>query len=336
MSMPHLSIRLLAAFFLVGHLAAATADVMEREVSFKNGDVTLAGTLLVPSGLGTHPSLVMMPGSGDETRNDFIDQARAFAAQGLITLVYDKRGVGKSQGSWADESLDDLAGDAAAAMHLLRSIPEVDPKHIGAWGISQSGWVLPRLAKQAPDLAFVICVTGGGTTPREVEEYCYDNELAHAGFSQTDRDAVHVSVEEYMQYLATGEDRESLLQKIRAAKAEKWSSIVDLGRVLPDASGREKWAWVASYDPLSDTASMRMPVLVMLGGRDPFTPTQGAFLGWQRALGSAGDPADLIMEYPYATHGIRINGHDMQAAPIYAPGYLDVQFAWLRSIGMLH
>lgn len=337
MKTAHLFTCLLALSALAGCLTAHTgpAPLQEREVTFEDNGITLAGTLLEPASPGPHPAMLLMPGSGSETRDGLLDLARSFAAQGMVTLVYDKRGDGKSQGSWVHESLDDLASDAATAIRLLRTTPGVDAARVGAWGISQSGWVLPRLVKQLPDLAFVICVTGGGTTPREVEVYGYDKELTHARFTQSDKDAALGLVDRYMRYLATGADRAGLEAAIQASHKERWSSVVELERVMPDEVDRDKWTWVATYDPAADMAAMHMPVLVLLGGRDTFTPTADALTGWHLALTAAGNPADLILEFPSAMHGIRTNGHDMHVTPVYAEGYLEEQLTWLRRIRML-
>ena len=92
---------------------------------------------------------------------------------------------------------------------------------------------------------------------------------------------------------------------------------------------------VATYDPAADIAAMHMPLLVMLGGSDPFSPSGTAFQRWQEGLAIAGDAHDLVIVYPRAGHGIRTNGHDMHSAPVYAPGYMQFQFAWLREAGVL-
>jgi dienelactone hydrolase len=324
------------ALFLGLSSPALAFDVTDREVIFPHGDAQLSGTLFSPAAPGAYPAMVLMPGSGAETRDSLLSLAREFAAEGMVTLVYDKQGTGKSGGNWTTESLDDLAGDALAAIQLLRALPGVDAHRIGAWGISQSGWVLPRLALQYPDIPFIICVTGGGTTPREVEYYGYRNELLHNGFTEADWEAARPLVDQYMQYLATGEGRDALLKAIQDAKSRKWSAVVNLGRVLPDEPDRSKWAWVATYDPTADVQTLRMPVLVLLGGRDPFTPSGHALQLWHEALAVAGNPSDKVISYPIAGHGIRTNGHDMTGVAVYAPGYLQDQFAWLRTIGVLH
>jgi dienelactone hydrolase len=330
-------VQLLSVLALLPSLSslAVALDVAMRDVQFAHADVQLSGTLFSPVTPGLFPAMVLMPGSGAETRAPLVDMARIFASQGMVTLVYDKQGVGKSAGDWTRESLDDLAGDALAALQLLNTLPNVDAHRLGAWGISQSGWVLPRLAIKNPDIAFIICITGGGATPRQVEYFRYRNEMLHGGLSEADWEAASKLVDQYMQYLATGHDRDALLKAIERAEGQKWASIVNLRRVMPADADRAKWSWVTLYDPAADIQILRMPVLVFAGGRDPFVPSNMAVQRWVEDLAIAGNPHDMVISYPSAGHGIRMNGHDMHTAPIYAPGYLEEQFKWLREIGVL-
>jgi dienelactone hydrolase len=128
------------------------------EVTFRNGDATLAGTLASPATPGRHPAVVLLQGSGPETRwgtNRFI--ADRFARAGIVTLIFDKRGTGGSTGDWRTADFDALAGDALAGMALLRARPEVDAGRIGLHGHSQGGIVAPIAAALAGGaVAFVV------------------------------------------------------------------------------------------------------------------------------------------------------------------------------------
>lgn len=314
--------------------ATGRAAISERDVTFAHGDATLAATLLAPAGGGPHPGVIFMPGSGAQTREPLLGIARQLAEQGMVALVYDKQGSGKSGGSWIREGLDDLAGDARAAIGFLENQPEVDAHAIGAWGISQSGWVVPRLARQYP-LRFAIVVTGGAVTPREVERFGYEARLRHAGVGDAERRLSAALVERYLNYLANGDDRSGLLAALRDSESQAWGKALGIARVLPDEADRAKWSWVGTYDPAPDIRALQMPVLVLLGARDPFVPAGEAMARWADALAATGNRADQVNVYPAAGHGIRTNGHDMQTPPVYAPGYLSDQTRWLESIGVL-
>jgi hypothetical protein len=110
-----------------------------EEVSFRNGDVTLSGTLLLPLTKGPHPAVVFLHGSGAEGREATRFLAEYFTEHGIASLIYDKRGVGKSTGDWQRSDFADLAADAIAAVRFVQQRNEIDPKKIGIHGHSQAG-----------------------------------------------------------------------------------------------------------------------------------------------------------------------------------------------------
>jgi dipeptidyl aminopeptidase/acylaminoacyl peptidase len=114
-----------------GALAAskpAAATVREVDFVWRNGDVRLAGELLLPSGRGPHPAVVMLHGSGPATREDFRRQARFLAGRGLAAVIFDKRDSGGDGYSYAD-----LTGDARAAVRALGRRREIRRRGIAVW-----------------------------------------------------------------------------------------------------------------------------------------------------------------------------------------------------------
>src|SRR5215472_10019071 len=85
----------------------------EEEVTFRNGDVTLAGTVIIPKGPGPHPAVVVTHGAGPDGRQKpaYNSDGYFFAHHGVAALIYDKRGVGRSTGEYQTASLEDLADD---------------------------------------------------------------------------------------------------------------------------------------------------------------------------------------------------------------------------------
>jgi hypothetical protein len=78
--------------FILRRTVAKPLPYNAVDVSFHNGPVTLAATLCIPRSPGLHPAVVLLQGSGGETRwgtNRFI--ADRFARSGIAALVYDKR-----------------------------------------------------------------------------------------------------------------------------------------------------------------------------------------------------------------------------------------------------
>jgi pimeloyl-ACP methyl ester carboxylesterase len=319
-----------AALFFVATLSGAE-KANEREVTFQNNDVKLAGTLLLPATPGVHPGIVMVHGSGPETRMDVRQLGEGAVRFGYAALIYDKRGTGASTGSWIESSLDDLADDVIAGAAFLKTQPEIDAHHVGAWGVSQAGWVIPRAVARQPDaFAFAIVVTGGGLRPADVERYDYAAALDRMQVTPEQKKEGMALVDRYLTYLKNGQDRAGLLQAIKGTRGQTWYTALNIGRVVPDEASRAKWSWVPELEPKEDIAKMRLPVLVMLGGRDRPTLTAEMSQRWRSSLASNMDAT--IVEMVNAGHGMVVGAHHMNGeAHSYAPGYLEMVDGWLRA-----
>ncbi|MEU4572703.1 dienelactone hydrolase family protein [Nonomuraea sp. NPDC023979] len=159
---------------------AGTRDVRSSEVTFTGaGGVTLHGTVVAPpQAKGRRPAIVMVHGAGPVTRDEFRDEAEAYARRGVVALIYDKRTEGYSP---VRRDYGMLAADALAAVRTLRARPEVDPHRVGIWGLSEGAWVAPVAAVRSPQVAFLIVAGAVGTTPARQQAWAYGERLAHAG-----------------------------------------------------------------------------------------------------------------------------------------------------------
>ena len=124
----------------------------EVDLRWQSRDGTkLAGTLLLPLGDGPFPAVIAHFGSGKWSRpgvGPFVQ--RAWVERGWGLLIYDKRGVGESDGSCCNlngsGSIELMSMDVAAGVRMLRDVPYVDASRVGLYGYSQGGWVLPLAA----------------------------------------------------------------------------------------------------------------------------------------------------------------------------------------------
>lgn len=295
----------------------------------------LSGTLLRPPEGSRHPGVVLLHGSGPGPRAPLRPMAARFAADGYAALIFDKRGSGESTGSWADASLDDLATDALAAASFLRTQAGIDAAHVGAWGISQGGWVMARaIARDGNAFTFAVVVSGGGLKPIDVERSDYRAALDRAGVRDAAQREPMALVDRYFDYLRTGADRSGLERAIVDARSNPWFPAVDVSRVLPSEGSRAKWQWVADYDPATDLSRLLVPTLVVLGGRDRPELTAQMERAWQDAFAAAGNRRATIVEFTGAGHGGVVEGtHHAGAAPqMYIPGYVEMVDAWLSAL----
>jgi uncharacterized protein len=152
-------------------LAPETTSVVN--VEFQSRDATLAGSVVIPPRVVA--GVVIVHGSGKETRN--LDLARALAQRGVATLTYDKRGTGKSGGTYLGpevgtnnvdtSNLELLAEDAIAAMKELSRRLCSPRTPLGLMGMSQAGWIIPIAAASSLAVNFMVIWSGPLVTTLE-------------------------------------------------------------------------------------------------------------------------------------------------------------------------
>ncbi|MGE8430153.1 MAG: alpha/beta hydrolase family protein, partial [Sphingobacterium sp.] len=81
----------------VQYAKAQSLDWSTKDIVFKSEGINLAGTMLQPR--RAHAAIVLIHGSGQEKR--MMEFASYLAQNGIAVFTYDKRGVGKSEGTYA-------------------------------------------------------------------------------------------------------------------------------------------------------------------------------------------------------------------------------------------
>jgi dipeptidyl aminopeptidase/acylaminoacyl peptidase len=169
-----LLIFLLIPFVLRGQNRAplkgpALADIDNIDISFPNGDLRLAGMLILPEGQGPFPTAIVIHGSGTSRRDNpwYLSIAKHLSAHGIAAVLPDKRGSEKSAGDWRGASFHDLAGDTLSAVEYVKAQQDFRHGKIGLIGMSQGGWIAPIAASMSDDISFVVSMSGAGVTTDE-------------------------------------------------------------------------------------------------------------------------------------------------------------------------
>jgi pimeloyl-ACP methyl ester carboxylesterase len=297
----------------------------EEEVRFRNGEIDLAGTLLLPDGAGPHPAVVFMHGSGPEGRWASTYLARRVVRGGTAALVWDKRGVGASTGSWEEAGFEGQAGDVAAAVALLRSRPEIDAERVGIHGHSQGGTIAP-LAAVRSNADFVIGSAASGLPMDEVEIFSVGNFVGIPSMTGEEARLARAYVEALVDVAYHGAPRDSLDAIAKRARGHEWF-------FEPPAPDDHYWAFsrrIADYDPLAWWRQVDVPVLLVYGSGDERVPVEPSVAAITGALESWGHSASVkIFDGADHTFRLRRPGDEW---PRTAPGYPDAILDWLAGL----
>ena len=312
----------------------------EETVHFASGDITLAGTLVLPEGSQPHPAVVLLHGSGPQMRDLFT--ARWFAAEGIAALAYDKRGVGESGGDFRKVPFMELCDDGLGAIKYLKSRKEIDARRIGVWGLSQGGWLGPLAASRSADVAFVIAVSGPGVSPGEQMIVYYANELREQGVGEGDVREASAVRRDIWSYMSSGLGYEKTKAELDRARTKPW---YNQARVQQDESfgplptpaelskpvGRSA-IWFkqeAVYDPVPALRALRVPALFLFGDHDQLIPVDESVAVIQRVLAEDKRRDFTIWVFPNVDHEMRLV--TSEAAGAIDPEYLKTMKDWLST-----
>ena len=309
-----------------------------EDIFFGSGDTRLAGTLIKPDGAGLFPAVVILHGSGPETRRGpgYRVHANAFVRSGFAVLLYDKRGTGDSGGDFEAHRYRDFIADAASAVHYLASREDIDSGRIGLNGHSEGGWFAPEIAAATDGIAFIINKAGPPLSWIETVLWDVRNEYLADGAAEADLDALLALTRRRWDYLrgaaadpalAVGPEREAMeaaISEIRATVAHADRLIEDLPAY--DADLYQKFASY-SYDPTPYLREIMIPMLYVFGELDENVPTTQSVVFLE----------SFREEYKkdITIHVLPRVGHSFQTWKglfvfefLYPPGYLEFIGSW--------
>jgi uncharacterized protein len=303
-----------------------------RPASFESHGVTLVGRLVMPAGDGKVPIVVLLHGSENMSAMTNYFEQRILPALGVGAFVYDKRGTGKSGGSYTqDFSL--LADDGIAAMREARRLAGSRVGRIGYQGCSQGGWVGPIAANRIP-VDFVIVCYGLAVSVIDEDQEAVEIQLRERGYSASDIAAALSVASAAETVISSGFTRgfaafDTLRATYRHAPWYKHLEGDYTFFLLPysDAKLRAmapkfRWATPFHYDPMPALRSDTVPQLWILGGEDYQAPSEETRKRLDTLI-AQGRPF-TVAYYPRAEHGLTLfeNGPDgSRVSTRYVAGY---------------
>ncbi len=264
----------------------------ERDTTISSGRWNLPGVLTLPNAKFMVPAVVLVQGSGPNDQDEtigpdkpFKDLAYGLASQNIAVLRYVKRTKQYGADSKSDAPFtvkDEVTDDAIAAVALLEKLPEINKKQIYVLGHSLGGMLAPRIAAEDPQVAGII-IMAGNARPLEKLVIQQINYIASLTSAQTPENEKQI------------ERADAIAKEVESPSLKPSDTVDFFGSPIPGSYFLD----LRNYDPAKVAAGLKVPILVLQGGRD-YQVTSADFDIWKQALGS--DPRATFKFYPPYTH----------------------------------
>jgi len=284
-----------------------------EDASFPAGDgrATLSGTLTIPRGNGPFAAAVLIgegPADRDATtagHKPFLVLADLLTRKGLVVLRYDKRGTAQSTGNSDRATMEDLTGDAAAALTYLRARKEVDPKRAGVIGLGEGGILALRVAARGDDLDWLMLLAAPAT--RGEQTLLRQSELMARTGGLPEEQIERSQQFDRKAYAAVREEKSA------AALEGRLSALIDksgLNASVPPAALAAQirlmtTPWFRDYldfDPVPVLEKVKCPVLALNGDRDLQVDADQSVPLLRQAYEKSGNKDFTVMEIDGVNH----------------------------------
>lgn len=315
-------IRILA---LVLSLAVFTGARAQRSVEarFQNKDtIRFAGTLTLPDGQGPFTAVVFVSGTGQQDRDGtmaghkmFKYLADSLVRIGIASLRVDDRGVGGTNGNYAEATTCDFAQDALAAVRFLKTQPHIGK--VGLIGHSEGGAAVIMAAAESREVAFVVTLAGLASRAIESLKEQNRNLIQLAPISNYDKKR-HETITLRMLDTAYCYAGDSLLESRLRATHAAWKQADD-SAFLADNPGKydhlrfflesyihtAKGRWYQyqiRWEPDSFLRQIQVPFLALNGDKDIMVPAALNLSNIKRVLTAAGNKDVTTVALPGLNH----------------------------------
>lgn len=342
---------------LCGSCTRITAPMVTSDFTFVSGGKTLSGIIDQPAGGKARALIVFIHGSGPtdiRKENRYFDLRRRFAELGIACVVWDKPGMGQSEGRFDDnQPLEESAQEVLDAIAWLRSNEVPGSGKIGIWSTSRGSWVAPMVLSQDPDTEFWISVSGvpagdnkyylmksnlplEGRTPEEtrqlMEEWTkgrrifmeggdYETYLAATRHLRKDPAVLYFAGDLTGSKEAYETEQEIYLKtKDRYAFDEETLSVIR----------------VRNFDKM--IKSLNIDVLALFGEKDTNVDWRKARALYESTIGRNPKATLTLHTFPDCNHSMNVSAtgsvREVEGTPLDAgvkcEGYYETQTEWLR------
>ena len=311
----------------------------QESVRFSSS-VELAGSLVTPDGPGPFPAVVLVAGRSYGPRQGMMPFATLLARNGIAALAFDGRGRGDSQGDPQTMTERDRLDDVHAAFEFLLSRDDVKSDQIGLLGESTGGWIVPMVAQENQEVAFLVLIVGPAENllEQQVHVIRYRMLWSDEDFSEEEIAAAEDYQRRLTEHLMRRGSYEDWKTELDAAKETRWGGWV----TTPASFDGPQYAFYANqpYDSTEALRATRIPLLAIYGGADFVVPPEVNVPKLREYLTAAGNTDFEILTFADANHSVFLPGGFVGEGEFPqrtyrwmkpAPGYFESLASWVRA-----
>lgn len=275
-------IEIMITLVVFGVITSAQVRPESKEVTFSGQNLILSGTLLIPNGQKQKVPGVVIVGEAGTTTRDAIeveavkysvyrDLAESLAAQGVASLRFDRRCRGAS-GCRKIETYDDYIDDLRGAISFFAAQPAIDSRRIVLIGHGEGAFLASSLIAQIDDVAagLVVVAMSGRNLGKLIRDK-FKARMEEQGRSAEEVRQVILKAERVTRPLFFNQ-ADSVKEKFDPRDpydAELMALLAESPRTVS----------LMVNDPLQVLAAVRIPVLILQGGKDlEITSKDASFL----------------------------------------------------------
>lgn len=342
----------------VSRTSPETVTTMALPHRFTSGDIVLAGELITPETPAPHPAVILLHFAASGERKFYRVYAEAFAAEGIASFIFDRRGEGESGGN-ARQDIFAFARDAEAAFSAIRALPEVDPSHVGLWGYSNGAWVASLAASRLAELAFLVLTGASGVSPAKAEVYRRVEDLRSRGISKPTLDAVGRTWTIVFGYISDGvwndnwdAELSELAEQLAGDQQLAALTVPEFVRANPSLDSVPRLGGAIAhikanmgasspdfaFDPIAALEHVSCPVLIVNAEHDANLPMVESMPRFERLARQR--PGQVRIEilagadHQFSARGVTERNHpeslhEPSKANDFMPGYLELMGRWM-------
>jgi len=310
--------------------------VREENVTIPSGGLKLAGTVRIPAGLSPgerRPALLVLHGFGsNKSSQNVLAPCKVLDELGYVTLRFDMRGCGESEGEHGRVICLEQVEDTRNALTFLSAHPAVAADRIGAIGTSFGGAVAVYAGGIDRRIAAVVSNGGWGDGERKFrgqhatpEAWARFTTMLAEGRAHRERTGRSLMVPRY--------DIVPIPSHLRDNLAGRAVQMFPTGAIemFPAETAQSMFAFRA--DDVVGKIAPR-PLLLLHSANDSVTPTEQSVEMFRRA----GQPAELhlfsgVDHFMFAEDNARVWRVVRDWLETYFPVHASAGLGALRSAG---